>query len=225
MRVRSRRVSVALLCITGLLSAPASAQLYWKSPDFRGPPDHRHRARHPDPAARRDDDRTQRRSGVDAARGAQLRGAAMPVRSLADDGFQLQSAARPPQQGAGRPTTSRCKGYFVRSAGKKASQNAINAAFDSFNTRTYSSFSSVFAQRGFCQVASNIGQEALMEPKGSLKITAHDRLQRVAQQPQAGGRPREPGSARPIQSGGRPASTGFPAQLFRPEGRAQEEGA
>ena len=69
--------------------------------------------------------------------------------------------------------------YFKRTAAKGTSASAVAAAFDSYNTRTYSSFSSVFAQVGFCQTASRIGQDALMTPKGSLQAVARNRLREL----------------------------------------------
>ncbi|MBA2935874.1 hypothetical protein HZF05_17475 [Sphingomonas sp. CGMCC 1.13654] len=178
MKFASRRVSVALLGISGLLSAPASAQLYWKSPDFRGLPvtGTEPGIVIPLPGATSQEVNAELvwtlRAGLNfAALQCQFAPSLMTVanynqllthhsKELATDYKLLQ-------------------GYFKRTAGKGATQNAINAAFDSFNTRSYSSFSTVYAQRGFCQTASSIGQSALMEPKGSLQITAHARLREL----------------------------------------------
>jgi hypothetical protein len=174
----SRRVSVALFCISGLLSAPASAQLYWKSPDFRGAPvtGAEPGIVVPLPGATPQEVNAELvwtlRAGLNfAALQCQFAPSLMVVpnynqllthhsKELATDYKLLQ-------------------GYFKRTAGKAATQNAINAAFDSFNTRSYSSFSTVYAQRGFCQTASSIGQAALMEPKGSLTVVAHGRLREL----------------------------------------------
>ena len=56
-------------------------------------------------------------------------------------------------------------GYFVRTAKTKA---AGQSAFDRFGTRTYSAFSTVAAQYGFCQTASKIGSAAIFAPRGQL---------------------------------------------------------
>jgi hypothetical protein len=221
MRVRSRRISVALLCITGLLSAPASAQLYWKSPDFRGPPvvGTEPGVLIPLPGATT----TELNAEVVWTLRAALNFAALQCQfapSLMTVTNYNQLLVHHSKELAADYKS--LQGYFVRSAGKKASQNAINAAFDSFNTRTYSSFSSVFAQRGFCQVASNIGQAALMEPKGSLKITAHERLSelRNSLKPAADIESQAP---RPIQSVVDPQVPAFPPNCFDKNGELKKK--
>jgi len=178
MKFASRRVSVALLCMSGMLSAPASAQLYWKSPDFRGAPvtGAEPGIIIPLPGATTQEVNAELvwtlRAGLNfAALQCQFAPSLMTVanynqllthhsKELAADYKLLQ-------------------GYFKRSAGKGAALNAMNAAFDSFNTRSYSSFSTVYAQRGFCQTASRIGEAALMAPKGQLTMVAHDRLREL----------------------------------------------
>jgi hypothetical protein len=69
--------------------------------------------------------------------------------------------------------------YFKRVATTGASARAVADAFDRFNTRTYSSFSTVNAQLGFCQTAAHIGGQALLEPKGRFGILAHERLREL----------------------------------------------
>jgi hypothetical protein len=54
-------------------------------------------------------------------------------------------------------------GYFVRTAKTKA---AGQTAFDRFGTRTYSAFSTVSAQLGFCQTAAKISSVANFAPRG-----------------------------------------------------------
>lgn len=55
--------------------------------------------------------------------------------------------------------------YFVRTAKTKA---AGQSAFDRFGTRTYSAFSTVQAQLGFCQTAGKIGREVIFAPRGQM---------------------------------------------------------
>jgi hypothetical protein len=55
--------------------------------------------------------------------------------------------------------------YFIRTAKTKG---AGQTAFDRFGTRTYSAFSTVNAQFGFCQTASKIGREAIFAKRGDL---------------------------------------------------------
>ncbi len=221
MRVRSRRVSVALMCIAGLLSAPASAQLYFKSPDFRSAPvtGIEPGILIPLPGATQAELNAEvvwtMRAGLNfAALQCQFAPSLMTVnnynqllvhhsKELAADYKILQS-------------------YFIRSAGKGSSQNAINAAFDSFNTRTYSSFSSVYAQRGFCQDASNIGSAALLQPKGSLKLLAHDRLGELRNSLKPAG-DLETQMAPPIQSLVDPQVPAFPPNCFDRNGELRKK--
>ena len=55
--------------------------------------------------------------------------------------------------------------YFIRTAKTKA---AGQTAFDRFGTRTYSAFSTVAAQFGFCQTASKVGREVVFAPRGKM---------------------------------------------------------
>ena len=178
MRFGSRRIAVALMGVWVLASAPASAQLYWKTPDFRAGPitgtEPGVMIPLPDatPAELNAEVVWTMRAGLNfAALQCQFAPSLMTVNNynelLAHHAKELATDYKALQT------------YFKRTATKGSTQNAINAAFDSFNTRTYSSFSSVYAQRGFCQTASRIGEAALMEPKGSLKVLAHDRLQEL----------------------------------------------
>ena len=61
--------------------------------------------------------------------------------------------------------------YFKRVSGK-----TWQTALDAFTTKTYNSFSTLQAQRSFCEVASAIGQETLERPKGQLGAIAIARL-------------------------------------------------
>lgn len=221
MKLASRRVSVALLCMAGVLAAPASAQLYWKSPDFRGQPvtGTEPGVVIPLPGATPQELNAEvvwtLRAGLNfAALQCQFAPSLMVVANynqlLTHHGKELASDYKILQ------------GYFKRTAGKKATQNAINAAFDSFNTRSYSSFSTVYAQRGFCQTASRIGQAALMEPKGSLQVTAHTRLQELRNSLKPAG-DIDSRYAPPIQIGIGPQVPAFPAQCFDKNGELKKK--
>jgi hypothetical protein len=179
----SRRMAVALMSVFPMIAsttitAPASAQLYWKSPDFRGAPvtGTEPGVLIPLPDAKPDELNAEvvwtMRAGLNfAALQCNFAPSLMTRENynalLGHHSKELMADYKLLQ------------GYFKRTAKKGTTTAAINAAFDSFNTRTYSSFSTVYAQRGFCQTASRIGQAALMEPKGSLKTLAHDRLQEL----------------------------------------------
>lgn len=67
-------------------------------------------------------------------------------------------------------------GYFTRTAKSKA---AGQTAFDQFNTRVSSDFSTVSAQYPFCQTAGQVGQDVLFAPKGGVAAIAHARTQEL----------------------------------------------
>lgn len=65
-------------------------------------------------------------------------------------------------------------GYFRRVHGAREGQ----VLFDRWNTATYQNFSTSNT-RGFCQVASNIGKDALARPKGSFYDVARERMREL----------------------------------------------
>jgi hypothetical protein len=65
--------------------------------------------------------------------------------------------------------------YFKRVKGAVAGQKA----FDDFSTVTYNNWSTLQAQWGFCQVASNIAKSALATPKGQFAAFAANRIREL----------------------------------------------
>ncbi len=66
--------------------------------------------------------------------------------------------------------------YFTRTAKtKKAGSDAL----DQYGTRTYSSFSAVASQYGFCRTAGSIARDALFAPRGSLATIASSRMREL----------------------------------------------
>ncbi len=66
--------------------------------------------------------------------------------------------------------------YFKRvNKTAKLAQNAL----DTYGTRTYSGFSTVRGQLGFCQTAANIAQSAIFAPRGSFTAVAIERLREL----------------------------------------------
>ncbi len=170
----SRRAAV----LAGLgiaASSPLGAQMYWKSPDFRGAPviGDEPTIVIPLPGATEAEKRANTvwtlRAGLNvAALQCQFAPSLMVVpnynailthhsRELAGDYKALNE-------------------YFKRMAPRGANLAAINAALDQYTTRTYNSFSTLNAQLSFCQVAGSIGEQALLTPKGNLATIARDRL-------------------------------------------------
>jgi hypothetical protein len=66
-------------------------------------------------------------------------------------------------------------GYFRRVHG--ATQGPRR--FDDYSTQTYNNFSTLQAQMGFCQTATNILKEALARPKGELNVVARERMREL----------------------------------------------
>jgi hypothetical protein len=66
--------------------------------------------------------------------------------------------------------------YFTRTAKTpKAGQTAL----DQFGTRTYSNFATVAAQYNFCQTASEIGRDAIFAPRGGFAALAASRTREL----------------------------------------------
>lgn len=66
--------------------------------------------------------------------------------------------------------------YFVRTA---KTPKAGQLALDQFGTRTYSGFTTVAAQYGFCQTAASIAREAIFLPRGSFYQIAENRTREL----------------------------------------------
>jgi hypothetical protein len=65
-------------------------------------------------------------------------------------------------------------GYFKRVHGAKGQK-----LFDDYSTMTYNNFSTLQAQYGFCQVATDISKQALATPKGQLYVLAGRRMREL----------------------------------------------
>jgi hypothetical protein len=89
--------------------------------------------------------------------------------------------------------------YFIRTA---KSVKAGQVALDQFGTRTYSSFTTVHAQYGFCQTAGMIARDAVFTPRGSFYKLATDRMRELRNSLVPWGEQRFPGGigldARPL---------------------------
>ncbi len=185
MRKSSLAVLTAILCLA-LIPRPASAQIFWQSPDFSGAP------LTPGevgigvalPGATIAEERAnwlwQLRSALDIAR-LQCK---FDQTLLTDDSYTgvLRNHAT---ELAGAYTTLR--GYFARTtatATKKKGKGAPNVkaaqkALDSYGDKTYNGYSTVGSQYGFCQTASRIGKSAEFASRGSLTLFAVERLREL----------------------------------------------
>ncbi len=64
-------------------------------------------------------------------------------------------------------------GYFQRTAGRG---KPGDRALDHYNTKAYSSYSTVHAQRDFCNVMGKVGREAIFAERGTLHRIAQNHL-------------------------------------------------
>ncbi|CAM3142007.1 Gluconate 2-dehydrogenase subunit 3 [Sphingomonas antarctica] len=163
------------LLITGLALAtalPASAQIFWKSPDYSGAPI------------------TLEEPGI----GVALPGAT-PAEQRANLVWQLRAGLNVAALQCQRfPTLmSRdvyggvlinhkeelAKSYATLANYFKRTEKTVKAgqqALDRYGTKTYIGTSTVQGILGFCQTSAHVGRSALYAPRGSLYIVALERL-------------------------------------------------
>ena len=159
------RIMAGLLLAAGLFAgSPASAQFFLKSPDFHGAPvtGTEPELGMPMPGATP----AELRAGLVWNLRAALNVAALqcdfsPMLLTVDNYNAILLDHKAELKGA----YDALNAYFARTNKTKA---AGQSAFDRFGTRTYSNFSSVSSQYGFCQTASKIGREALFAPRGQF---------------------------------------------------------
>jgi hypothetical protein len=171
--IRSFARHAALLALPfAILAQPASAQLFWNPPDLSTPP-----VTGAEPELK---------LGLPGATPAELTAgliwnlrAAMNVAALQCEfeptlltrtNYNAMIAHHDAELDGSLKTLL---GYFERTAGKgKPGQ----AALDQYGTRIYSGYSTVQAQRTFCQVAGSIGRDAIFADRGQLYLVAQKRM-------------------------------------------------
>ncbi len=170
------KVRLALLCLpAACLAQPATAQLFWQLPDFKGAPIVPGEAGVGEAlaGATPEEERAavawQLRSGLNVmALQCQFDRTLLTENTyntiLTNHKAELEAAY------------AKIGGYFKRTIkNPKAAQGAL----DRYGTRTYIGFSTVRAQLGFCQTASNIAHAAAFAPRGSFTILATERLREL----------------------------------------------
>jgi hypothetical protein len=171
-----RILAAAAAAITVFAATPASAQFFFKSRDLSGPPvvGNEPGIGQPMPGATP----AELRAGMVWT----LR-AAMNVAALQCE-FEPTLLTRPnynamlgdhKEELAAAINTLR--DYFTRVNGKNKREG--QAALDHFSTILYSSFSTVSAQRTFCQTMSSIGRDVLYAPRGGLGHVALARMREL----------------------------------------------
>lgn len=163
------------LAALALAPAPAAAQMFWQPPDFAGAPI------------------TMGEPGI-----GQFLPGATPAEMQANYTWQLRAALNVMAlqcQFEGTllaanayngvlvnhrdelaKTYATLVGYFKR---VHKVPRASTLALETYGTKTYLGFSTVRAQIGFCQTASNVAKAALFAPHGSFHTVAMERLREI----------------------------------------------
>lgn len=167
--------SVLLAAVTIAVAQPALAQTFWQSPDFRGTPI----------------------VPGEVGMGIPLPGAT-PAEEAAAIAWQLRSGlnvmalqcqydktllAQDSYNGIllnHREELAKIyktlNSYFTRN---NKNPKVAQDAFDRYGTKNYTSFSTVRAQYGYCQAASNIARATLFAPRGSFQTVAFERVREL----------------------------------------------
>jgi hypothetical protein len=176
-------VPLLTVASAALLPVPAAAQIFWKAPSVEGA------ALMPGevamgvvlPGATVAEERAnwawQMRAALNVAK-LQCKFDATLLTSDNYDGVYINHAV---ELAAAYDTLRK---YFVRmNKAPKAAQGAL----DKYGTKTYSAFSTVSSQYGFCQTASRIGKKALFTPRGAFTIFTVERLRELRNSLMPGG--------------------------------------
>lgn len=164
-----------LLAISAFTGLPAQAQVFWSPPDFSGPPlvGYEDGMGSPLPGATMVEQKAaivwNMRSGLNVAAlqcnfDPTLRTLENYNAILSNHSVELNAAFK---------TLS---AYFKR---VNKTPQAGQKALDTFGTRTYSGFSTVGAQFGFCSAAARISRIALFTPKGRFVTMSEEHLREL----------------------------------------------
>lgn len=172
-RFSLRRAAIGLAVVAAPLTVqPAAAQFFWSPPDFSAPP--------------LTDAEAATALGLPGATAAEVKAglvwnlrAALNVAALqcqfeptllSISNYNAMIAHHDAELDSAQSTLL---GYFQRTVGKgKPGQ----AAADQYGTRIYSGYSTVQAQRGFCQAAGEVGRQAIFAQRGALNEVARSGL-------------------------------------------------
>jgi hypothetical protein len=160
------------IAVASLAAQPAAAQFYWSPPDMSAPA--------------LTDTTAATALGLPGANAAEIKaGLAWNLRAalnvaalqcqfeptlLTVDNYNAMIAHHDAELDAAQATLL---GYFQRTVGKG---RAGMSASDMYNTRIYSGYSTVQAQKGFCQEAGLVGRKAIFADRGTLHDVARDGL-------------------------------------------------
>ena len=168
-----RRVLAGLmLAAAPMIAQPAAAQFFWSPPDFSTPPltDAEAATALGLPGATPEEIRAGLVWNLRAALNVAALQCQFEPTLLSISNYNAMIAHHDAELDAAQAALL---GYFQRTVGKgKPGQ----AAADQYGTRIYSGYSTVQAQRGFCQAAGLVGRQAIFANRGSLNEVARNGL-------------------------------------------------
>lgn len=169
---KGRWAALPLIAVMLATASPAAAQFFWSPPDLSTPP-----VTGAEPSLN---------LGLPGATPAELRAGLVWNMRAALNVAALQCQFEPTlltlsnynamiahHRGELASSFDTLSAYFQRVGGKgKAGQTAL----DQYGTRIYSGYSTVQAQRNFCQVAGSVGRQAIFAPRSKLYEVAQARM-------------------------------------------------
>ena len=168
-----RRICSALaLAAAPMTAQPAAAQFFWSPPDFSTPPmtDAEAATALGLPGATPEEIRAGLVWNLRAALNVAALQCQFEPTLLSISNYNAMIAHHDAELDAAQASLL---GYFQRTVGKgKPGQ----AAADQYGTRIYSGYSTVQAQRGFCQAAALVGRQAIFANRGTLNEVARNGL-------------------------------------------------
>lgn len=168
-----RRICSRLMLVAApMIAQPAAAQFFWSPPDFSTPPltDVEAATALGLPGATADEIRAGLVWNLRAALNVAALQCQFEPTLLSISNYNAMIAHHDAELDSAQ---SVLLGYFQRTAGKgKAGQTAA----DQYGTRIYSGYSTVQAQRGFCQAAALVGRQAIFANRGALNEVARTGL-------------------------------------------------
>jgi hypothetical protein len=158
-----------------LSASPAAAQIYWKAPDFSGPPllGLEPGLGTPMPGATQAEEKAALVWNLRSALNLAALQCAFEPLLRTEQNYNAMLTNHKDELAAAYGTIS---GYFKRTTKTPA---AAQKALDTFGTRAISSFSTVRGQLGFCHASGRVGYTAMSAPRGTLLTVASERLREL----------------------------------------------
>ncbi|MBY0305894.1 MAG: hypothetical protein B7Y43_08240 [Sphingomonas sp. 28-62-20] len=170
-----RSIFLLVMAIGVIAPSPATAQFFMKNPDFSGEPV---RGDEPGlfvplPNATPDELRAGMVWSLRAALNVSALGCDFAPILLTAPTYNAVLADHRAELAS---SFDRLGKYFARMNKAKAK---ATTEFDKYQTRVYSSFTTVYAQYNFCQTAAMVARDAIFTPRGELNKLAENRLREI----------------------------------------------